>query len=166
MCLVWVRSVLGETKSSRAICGPVNSLSSSRDLQLPLAQRVRSGGTGPAPALAVSALAGGDRCEQAPHVLVVDAHLLGVTQQRDHGSALVQEKPDVPIGLGRQRPRREPGIQGLLPMPLRVVRQGLQHADLEETPGAPGCLGGVGSRPTAGSLVEWRRCPGPPGAAR
>ena len=48
-----------------------------------------------------------------------------------------------PSGSGASAQAWVEALQGLRAMSLRVVRQSLQHADLEETSGASGCLGGA-----------------------
>ena len=65
-----------------------------------------------------------------------DALLHRAPHQADHGSTLVQEEPDVASWLGCQRDGFGKRLQRLPAMSLRVVRQGLQHADLERAPGA------------------------------
>ena len=78
----------------------------------------------------------------------------GVSQQLHRGGAFDQEEPHVAIwfrGLGSGLAK---GLQGLLPMSLRVPCQSLQYADLDGTSGASKCVGGLCSRPSR-RLRDW-----------
>ena len=115
MCLVWVRSVLCETNSSRAICGPLSSLSSSlstcssRSLNDSADGGARDApgvaALGASPSRAVRCLS--RRRAWSP----ATPSCSGVTQQLDHGGALVQEEPHVASGSGA-RPRPGPRTAG------------------------------------------------------
>ena len=67
--------------------------------------------------------------------------LCGV-QQVDHRSALVEEEPEVGVGLGCMLPGVHQGREGLRTSPLGFERQGGEQADLDEAAGPPGRLRG------------------------
>ena len=145
MCLVWVRRVLSETNSSsgdlrdrsarrRAAAGPA---APARSTGPPAAEPTwRCGVVSTAPARA--------RREQTSHVLA--AHARGARHRR---SKLVMAAPSsrnsrtYASGSGASSQARVEALHGSGPMALGIVRERLQHADLEKTAGASGCLGRV-----------------------
>ena len=128
MLLVWVRMVLSETVSSRAMSGPLRSVRSSRRTwqlaltqwfdQAPLARRACAAASRPL-------RGGGGRNRLARPVL------RGSPKQGGHGWALVEEDSDVALRLG-QRQRLFQRCQRGGDVASRVVVERLQHRDLDD----------------------------------
>ena len=136
MCFVWVRSVLTDTNSRRAISGPVSSVASSRRTSSSRWAEcvVRWGRGGPGTA---------EQRHRQPA-------LLGLAEQRLHRCALVEEQPGVADRHGRlQGPgERGHGLVEVSPGPVGecTEHQDLGHAALPAASSRPRCGAGPAAR--------------------
>ena len=151
MLLVWVRMVLSETVSSRAMSGPLRSLRSSRRTW---SSRSLNGSTKPRwiGVWRARELSG---CEEVAGVIGCSSLLRGSPKQGGHGWALVEEHSDVALRL-RQRQRLFQRCTRSGDVASRLVVERLQHRDLDDAARAMSFLRcGEEALQQPGRVVPW-----------